>query len=80
MVSLTQKQAVSLLYFLSFAAMACAGRFMALFFRDDLGLSAGSLSLPPAGCLTMSPVCVCGCVAACFVLAFAWLNGGHLAR
>ena len=37
----TQKQTVSLLYFLVFAAMASAGRFMAIFFRDDLGLSAG---------------------------------------
>ena len=37
----THKQAVCMLYFLAFAAMACAGRFMALFFRDDLGLSAG---------------------------------------
>ena len=61
MVSLTQKQAVSLLYFLSFAAMACAGRFMALFFRDDLGLSAGSLSLslPPLPVVLQCRPCAC---------------------
>jgi len=43
MTSITQKQAVSLLYFLAFAAMACAGRFMALFFRDDLGLNSSEI-------------------------------------
>ena len=36
----TQKQTVSLLYFLVFAAMACAGRFSAIFFRPS--------PLPPA--------------------------------
>ena len=34
----TNKQVVSLLYFLSFAAMACCGRFSAIFFRDGMGL------------------------------------------
>jgi len=39
----TQKHIVSLLYFLTFAALACNGRFMAIFFRDDLGLSSGDI-------------------------------------
>jgi len=39
----THKHIVSLLYFLTFAALACNGRFMAIFFRDDLGLSSGDI-------------------------------------
>ena len=39
----SRKQTVSLLYFTIFCALACQGRFMALFFSESLGLSNASI-------------------------------------
>ena len=43
----TQKQAVGLLYFVVFSALACQGRFLSLFFRDSLGLTNQQIGRPP---------------------------------